>query len=333
MTQLLVVGVGICATAIAALLVRALAFRLGIVSYPNRIVPQHPGPVAYLGGVAVFFGTASALLSTSETPDNLPGGVIAGAVGFLLLGLWDDIRPMQWWQKLLSQTAVATCAVAMGVNGATVSAKPFSAVALVSWIVIIVNCVNLTDVCDGLASGVCTITFLALALAAPSWHVAPLALAAACVGLLIFNAPPASIFLGDAGAHLLGFLLAVFIADDVSALPVPLAVYRAILLLNVFAFEIVFIITMRVRGHRPIWQASRDHFAYRMQAVGISRWTTVLMAWTAAGVCALFALLLPSMGKPGLLLTTLCFSAASGMAFRVLSRFEVPPPATAGPAQ
>ena len=281
--------------AAATWLARRFAWRFGIVNHPNGIVPQHTRPIAYLGGVGIAGGTAAALLlavgfdwAAGSLPLRLD--LIVGGALFLALGLADDLRPFQPLRKFMLQTVAAAIVVYLraGLDGNDVDL--LAAFLSVFWIVTLVNAVNLTDVCDGLVAGLAGIQFVALAtlaLADAPWG---LAIAGSCVGFLFFNAPAASIFLGDAGSHLLGFWLAALTLDLVDSGGSIVQVVQALLVGGVPLLELVSVTAIRVRKGLPWWKASPDHFALRLQAAGLSRWATDALAWTAMLLLAGLAL-------------------------------------------
>jgi len=204
----------------------------------------------------------------------------------LALGLIDDLSPLQPKHKLLAQTVVASVAVALGlgawITGHFVLDDAIVCVLVVSW----VNAVNLTDVCDGLVAAVVATSMLGLAAIGGFTSPLPLIVAAACVGFLVFNKPAASIYLGDAGSHLLGFLLAAVTIEVIGRTKGALPDLGAVLCSAVFIFELVFLVLVRRAKGLPWWRGSPDHFSLRMQAGPFTRTETVGVACLAAGSCA-----------------------------------------------
>ena len=264
---------------------RRLALRLGVVRKPDPFVAQHTAPVACLGGVALAAATAGALALDADHASVSPG-MVAGALLFLSAGFTDDLCGLSPSRKLGVQLLCAAVAVALGATLPLSGDRLLDGVAAVIWIVVIVNAVNFTDVCDGLVAGVSVIALLALGAIQPSLWAPCLAVAGACLGMLAFNAPPASVFLGDAGSHFLGFVLAALSLEAVHEARAANLALAGALVLGVPLFELVFVTFARVRRHEPWWRGSADHFALRLQAAGLSRWQTDAVAWTAAGVFA-----------------------------------------------
>jgi UDP-GlcNAc:undecaprenyl-phosphate GlcNAc-1-phosphate transferase len=270
---------------------RAVARRLGVVSAPDPFVDQHTEPVARLGGVGIAAAAAAAL----ALDPRVGGATAVGALLFLAAGLLDDVREFAPSRKLALQLAAASVAGAFGATLDVTGNPVLDAVGGAVWIVVIVNAVNVTDVCDGLVAGLAVIALLALGAAEPSLWEPCLAVSGACLGFLVFNAPPASIFLGDAGSSFLGFVLAALSLDAVRRPDSARPGIQALLLLGVPLFELGFVVLARSRRGVPWWRGSADHIALRLQAAGLSRWQTDAVAWTAGAALALAAL---TLGQP-----------------------------------
>jgi len=296
---------------------RAIALRLGFVSHPNPIVPQHTRPVAYLGGVGLAVAIAVGMLSGTSV--TVPLFLWLPGVLFLVLGVADDLRPFSVGKKLVLQSAVAALAVILGFRADISGIVIVDGFAAFFWIIALVNAVNVTDVCDGLVAGVSVPLFLALALLNPARAPLALAVAGACIGFLFFNRPPATIFLGDGGSHLLGFLAAALTPLSTRSFP------AALLVMGVFFFELVFLIFVRTRKGLRWWLGSRDHFALRLQAAGLSKVQTDLVA-IAAGIVVATMAVTAGAAQPLVQCALLVLGAILGLvAGRLLLRWEVRP--------
>ncbi len=287
---LFVLATGTIAGAIATVGFRKLAIRIQFLAPPNPIVSQHKEPVAYLGGL----GVAAPLLlyvlwqSITTSPDPaiqlISVGVASGT--FLILGLIDDAISFGSKWKIVFQF------VAAGIACTVVSVAPLTGIALIDlllsifWIVTVVNAVNFTDVSDGLVGGLSCIALFAFAILIPELQAFLIIGAGACMGFLWLNRPPARIFLGDAGSHFLGSLLALLGIVLVQNAPSWPSVLSVILVLGIFLFELAFITWVRVTKGIPWWRGSPDHFSLRMQAAGYSRSRINALAWIAATLLA-----------------------------------------------
>lgn len=309
--------------------VRKAALRYGIVNHPNPLIPQHDRPVAYLGGIGIWLGAAFGIAAVSgvtllvgdQTSSTffIPtqrlwsavGDLIFPATAFLVLGAIDDLRVLKAHHKFLWQTGIAALAVATGIRHDFTGQILVDFLASLFMMLVFVNAFNLTDVCDGLL-GSLALTILTLW---AFWHLetapAAIAVAGACAGFLLFNAPPASIFLGDAGSHMLGFLTAsLFLkapADNLWPYLPQVALAVAVPL-----FELTFLVVIRMKKGVPWWRGSPDHFSLRLQAAGFSRLQTAGLACTlaAAAATSAYALqVLPGVQQGTLLSIVLVISA------------------------
>ncbi len=282
-------------------LIRFVALRYNIVNYPNKIVPQHVKPVAYLGGLAIYLTivvTIGAFIFTYPKGNpQIPALIrhlLLPSILFLLIGLIDDLHPLSAKRKFILQGISAAIAIWTG-NVCSFFTNPFiNATISFLWILVLVNALNLTDVCDGLVTGLATISFIFLGLIFACQSTLAFIFAGASVGFLVFNFPSASIFLGDAGSHLLGFLiggLMLSTRENTGLWP-----YLPIvgLIVSVPIFELAFLVIVRTNKGLPWWKGSSDHFSLRLQAAGLSKLQTDFLAWSIAIMACLAAVILPN---------------------------------------
>jgi UDP-GlcNAc:undecaprenyl-phosphate GlcNAc-1-phosphate transferase len=207
-------------------LVRRAAWRLGVLAHPDAERRFHPSPVPLLGGVAVYAaliaGLAVALtLDRFRHPElvKLCWALIPTTALACVFGAVDDCWNLRWRAKLVLQfvaasTIAATCCSVdfLIVFGFRIELGYWGVPLTTLWLMGCINALNLIDGLDGLASvvGLSTATMMGLiALNMGNDHVAvaSLALTAALAGFLLFNRPPASIFLGDSGSTLIGLMI------------------------------------------------------------------------------------------------------------------------------
>lgn len=202
---------------------RALATKRGLLDQPDARRRTHTVPTPRLGGLGVLIGIAVSLLALRllGEPVLVPTSWLVGGLGFVLIGLADDLAPRgrglaaKWKFALLA--AVAAGAVWLGLR---FDGRPFgpwmsldfgvaAAPMTVLWFLAVVNVVNFMDGIDSI-TGTIAVVVLAVAAGAGSIALSPIygASAGAVIGFLVWNAPRARIFLGDGGAYLLGFLVA-----------------------------------------------------------------------------------------------------------------------------
>ncbi len=312
--------------------VRAFALKMGVVNQPNKIIATHIKPVAYLGGAAIFIAILFAILIVSKLfpgaltiPDTVSLiAIIAGGTGFLIFGILDDLFTFRPLTKLLSQTLLSATSIALGLQMHITGIEVLDGIISAGYIIVIVNATNVTDVCDGLTGGLCTVIFLIIAIFVPALAPAALLISASVLGFLFFNFPPATIYLGDAGAHFLGFMLAVICmqASDLSESKFQAASWL-VLVPGVVLFEMIFLIVVRTKKGLRWWKGSPDHFSLRLQAAGFSRAQTDFIAWAvnAALVTAVCNMAVsPDYIK---VLVVLLIVAAFAIGWRFLLKYDV----------
>lgn len=327
-TYAIAAGAALAAGLVGTFAVRATALRLGIVNAPNPLIPQHTKPVAYLGGVGVALGIATGLAALRVLGAEVPGlAILLPAVLFLALGVADDLLVFKPAPKFGLQALVAALAVALGVRAELTGIAAIDAAASWFWLVTLVNAFNFTDVCDGLLGSLGAVMFVGLAIQNPAVAGPALIAAAACLGFLAFNRPPASIFLGDAGSHLLGFLAGAFTLAAAARAESPVLTLGAGgLIVAVPLFELAFLTAVRIRKGLAWWKGSPDHFSLRLQAAGFSRGRTDLLAVAFAAAWVVCGLVF-ARGGAAAVAALLFVIVSAAVAAAYLLRHEVRPKA------
>lgn len=180
-------------------LARRASFALGILDRPGPL-KTHREPVAYLGGVAVFVALGVVLV-VNHPSWLLPLGLAAA------LGVADDVRTISPPLRLIGQATIGCIAGAI-----EPAPGRFGLLVTALLVVVLVNAVNLIDGMDGLAATVVAISAVGFALVGGDAAYPALAVCGALVGFLVFNRPPARIYLGDGGSYLLGTALSLLAA-------------------------------------------------------------------------------------------------------------------------
>lgn len=288
MTAISTLLLGVLSGTAGTFLVRRFALKYGIVNHPNPIVAQHTMPVAYLGGIGIAIGI---FITLAVAGFPVPLRIALGAFLALLLGTLDDLRPMSPRRKLAGQLAVALVAVVCGLVLNIFESDLLNGALMVLAITVLMNAFNLADVSDGLDSLLIIIASIGLGVMGADWFLA-LAVTGATFGFLLFNKPDASIFLGDAGSHLLGFMAAVLLFDPVHGSagsdPSAWSMAGAVFCVGIPLFELAFLVVVRTAKGIPWFRGSPDHFALRLQRRGFTKWS-VLGVTLVSGVvlCAL----------------------------------------------
>lgn len=286
--------VALVLTPVASRFARAV----GAVDHPkDRGLSTRPD-VPLLGGLAILAGVVVAtLLLLDPSPVVAPRvrGILAGAVIIAVVGALDDRFDLPWYVKLLGQVVAAIVPVASGVEVENFTLPFLGAVDLraagapltVAGLVLVMNVVNLSDGVDGLAAGVCAIAAVAFCIIAFDLQrayagVLAAITAGAALGFLVHNFPPASTFMGDCGANLLGLLLGCVAVEGSVKTQALLALLFPLVVLAVPFVDTTFVVLKRLKYGRKPWQADANHFHHRFSRIGFSQRRTVLYlyAWT-----------------------------------------------------
>ena len=309
--------------------IRSLAIRFKFLDQPG---PRkiHTQPIPYGGGLAIavsVLGAASVGLWAMTTeagnrsltrmiptdpspktpsPQTLLIYMLASLV-ILILGLVDDRKRLTARFKLFIQTIVAVGVATFGQHLQLFDAPaPVGIAVTVLWILAVTNAFNLLDHMDGLSSGVALLSgaaFLVVALQTGQNYLAAaiVPLLGACAAFLLFNFPPAKIFLGDAGSLFIGFWL--------SCLTISFTFYEAkyalytyfvpLAILAVPLFDTGVVILIRLYNRKPIFEGDTNHLAHRLTALGMSRRAAVLTVYALTLTAGLSAVLLYHVGQTG----------------------------------
>ena len=282
-------------SALATPLAARVAVRLGAVDQPRaRGLSDRPTP--RLGGLAIL---AAALLSgfLFLPWDGETRGILGGAALIAAVMAVDDVVDLAPQWKLLGQVAAAVVVVLGGVQVDNVTLPflgpldlhgvggPLTVVGLVG----LMNVVNFSDGVDGLAAGVCGISAVAFAVIAfdlsrNAAGVLAALTAGAAFGFLWHNFPPASVFMGDTGANLLGLLLGAAAVQGTLKTNAVIALVVPLVILAVPILDTGFVVAKRIKYGRKPYEADANHFHHRFARIGFSARRTVayLYAWAAA---------------------------------------------------
>src|SRR5438552_9732862 len=313
-TELDALYAGLTAAAVTALatpITRRLANRVGAIDEPReRGLSERPTPL--LGGLAISGGALVAALiwlpAGYGKDHQLWRGVLLAAGVITLVGAIDDRFELPPLVKLAGQVVAAVIVVHFGVAVKSIT-LPFAGVLAlpnagatnagplltVVGLVAMMNVVNFSDGIDGLAAGVCAIIAVAMTVIAfDLQRQAPGVLAAltagAALGFLLYNFLPASSFMGDCGANLLGLLMGVITVEAAVKTAAVVSFVLPLILLAVPFLDTTFVVLKRLKYHQPIYRPDSEHFHHRMARIGFSSRRTIayLYAWTLmlAGVAA-----------------------------------------------
>jgi UDP-GlcNAc:undecaprenyl-phosphate/decaprenyl-phosphate GlcNAc-1-phosphate transferase len=306
------------ATFALTFVVRRLAVRFSIIVLPDdRRVHERPTPT--VGGAAMYLGLLLAVIVASQLAafkplfrgSSEPIGVVLAASVIFTIGMVDDLREMSPPAKVSGQVLAGTVLYLFGVSmlffrlpfaGTTVVlSADLIPVVTVLWVVGMANAVNLVDGLDGLAAGIVGIAALAFFLyshqlvhtgdigAQSSGPLIAVIIIGLCVGFLPHNFHPARIFMGDAGAMMLGLLMAASTMSVVGQTNndftgrtyfffAPLAI--PFFILGIPMLDTAFAIVRRAGKRAKLAEADKNHLHHRLMRLGHGQTRAVLILWT-----------------------------------------------------
>jgi UDP-GlcNAc:undecaprenyl-phosphate GlcNAc-1-phosphate transferase len=318
--------------------VKTLARRVGFVSQPvkdrfaDRVVPLG-------GGIAIFITITTIIIAAALSirfllvpgrlswlvenvnidPADFLGKVsqlvviMLGALVLFVVGLWDDKKHLRPFAKLAVQFAVAIAAAAFAEVRVEFFIESRIVTSLLSafWIVLIINAFNFLDNMDGLAAGIAAIASLILfvaAVIAGQVFVSGLALVflGALLGFLVFNFPPAKIFMGDAGSLVVGFFVALLTLRTTYYHEAQSGQWYPVLLpaivMAVPLYDFISVTLLRISQGKSPFVGDTQHFSHRLKRHGLTDTQTVLTLYLATLCTGLGATFLYQVNLPGALL-------------------------------
>lgn len=279
----------------------------GVVDRPDITRKIHRYPIPRVGGLAIAVSYLLAYILVRPEEGSplaqqvslvwrlLPGAALAFAVGLL-----DDLFNLRPWVKLVGQIAAAGLACAAGVRILSIGGAPTDAwwnVPLtILWLLACMNAFNLVDGLDGLAAGVGLFATLTVFAAAMMQHnmvlaVATFPLAGALLAFLCYNFTPATIFLGDSGSLLIGFLLGCYAAIWTNKSATLLGMTAPLMALSIPLLDVALAVVRRFLRRQPIFAADRGHIHHRLLDRGFTPRRVVLVLYGLCGLAAAFSLL------------------------------------------
>jgi len=274
----------------------AMAHRWNILDAPDGRIKVHKTPTPYLGGVAVYLGFISTLAFFAPLTSSMLS-LILGSTVLLFIGLIDDLIPMRPWQKFFGQCFVVICFLRYGVQLKGVFFSTTLNLFISGfWMLTVINAFNLVDIMDGLATTLAlfsSLGFLSVALLMQNYLLSLFftALSAALIGFLLYNRPPAKIYLGDAGSLFIGGILAtapLFFSWSESTI---YGYLTPIFILAIPLLEVTSLVIIRSYLGIPFYKGSPHHFALYLQKKGYTKKTILAFVAACASVITTIAIL------------------------------------------
>jgi UDP-GlcNAc:undecaprenyl-phosphate GlcNAc-1-phosphate transferase len=279
-----------------------LARRVGAVAHPDDERHLHDESTPRLGGLAMFAGFAIAVgIFGGGISSRWPLLLICAAV--VVLMAIDDVIELHWWQKLVIIGGAGLAVYASGIQipfvalpgGQIISLGWLALPATVVWVAGMQVSINFLDGADGVAAGVVAIVAVIAMLAAINRISGPGdvqsgvvvlsgALMGCCTGFLVFNLPPARVFMGDSGSNFLGVAIAVITIVGVAKIAVGLSILVPLIALGVPISDTAWAIVRRRRAGLSPATPDAGHLHHRLRARGMTPMETALTFYLVTGV-------------------------------------------------
>src|SRR5215471_5859670 len=291
--------------------IRDAARRLGMVDRPDQGRKLHAEPIPRVGGIVIALGYVVSFSFILLAPYRNVGFnihtvvpralTLMPAAGLIfLIGLWDDLAGLRPWQKLAGQVVAAGLAMTAGVRINFLQWHELSfwlsIPVTILWLVGCANAFNLIDGLDGLAAGVglfASLTTLVAALLHGNLHLALVTapLVGCLLGFLIYNFNPASVFLGDSGSLLIGFLLGCYGIMWSQKSATFLGLTAPMMAMAIPLLDVALSVVRRFLRNQPIFGADRGHIHHRLLARGLTPRRVVVLIYAICGVAGCLSLL------------------------------------------
>lgn len=343
--------VALLATLLATPLAKCIAQHLGAIDKPDerRI---NKVPIPRMGGIGIALGLVAAVAvqvagtkllgwPTVFVPHMQLQGVdykllTVAVVIVFLTGAIDDVRNLKPRQKLLGQILAACVAAASGLvignvaNPLTTELIPIGWLAYpitVVYLVAFTNVINLIDGLDGLAAGITAISCAAMFYLSYEAHqidaaVLACILAGCCLGFLRYNFNPASIFMGDCGSNMLGFLLGVIALLGVNRVAAATTLIVPLVIAGVPIIDTFAAIVRRRRGHTAISQADTGHIQHRLIKQGFDQKQAAIMIYGWSILLAAGAIVMTKVALPLRFVVFILLVSVSAVFIRKLHLFK-----------
>jgi UDP-GlcNAc:undecaprenyl-phosphate GlcNAc-1-phosphate transferase len=320
-------------------IIRDISRSFNIVDRPG-LRKVHAYPIPRVGGIAIAVAYLVALLSISGSsePFDAPAAwkLIPGAAIVFFTGVLDDLFSLKPLVKIGGLVTGASVVFWSGIHIGALASHPLPIwldyPLTVFWLLLTSNALNLIDGLDGLCAGMGLLSTLALFTAAVLHHNVPLAyatfpLAGALLGFLLHNLNPATVFLGDSGALLVGFLLGCYGMIWTQKTSTILSMLVPLLALSIPLLDVSLSVFRRFLRKQPIFGADREHIHHRLLDRGLSPRKAVWVLYLVAALGAAFALVAssPVAGKyQGFVVLLFCVVAAFGIRQLRYREFDIP---------
>ncbi len=296
------------------LIVKKISQQLHIVDHPDTDRHLHAKPTPLLGGVAIFVSFWLVILfiiffHPIQGIERISNALLLAFVSsclLMLVGIADDVRPYSAKIRLpLVAVAILVCAaypwltkITNPFGGYIQLGQAVGTILVFGWLMGMTYTTKILDGLDGLATGIiCIGAFIIILLTSitkfyqPNVGLVATVFLAACLGFLLFNFYPASIFLGESGSMFIGFMLGVLAVIGGGKLA------TALLVMAIPILDLIRVVYKRIRRGQPIFSGDREHLHFRLVDSGLAQWQAVLLLYALAFLFGITTLFLQSLEK------------------------------------
>ncbi len=272
-------------------IVKKIAIKFNFVDMPNGR-KMHTNPKPLLGGVAIFASivTMYVIYLDGQVPKNVLAYILLATV-LLIMGVVDDKYDMKALHKLIVQAIVAiiTTRILGGISSIEIYtfsiyfSKATGMIIETIWFIVLINAFNLIDGLDGLATGTAIFSFVTiLIIAIVTGDVNNVILLYIIIGslfgFLFFNFYPSTIFLGDAGSMVIGYIIAIMSIDSYKTVTLTSMIFLLLMVFLPILDVILSFVRRKVNGDGA-FKADALHFHHRLMRRGYSHQKTVLVMY------------------------------------------------------
>lgn len=288
---LLIVIVTFLFTVFFVPIVGRIANFLGALDIPNAR-KVHKNPIPRLGGIGIYAGFLLGYMIFGEQSIQM-NAVLIGSIIIIIIGIFDDLKPIPAKYKFLGQIVGAAVIPLYGgillkeisAFGIYINFGILSYPITILFIVSVINCINLIDGLDGLAAGISSIYFITIGIIAILLHnstgldvILTFIMLGSTLGYLWHNFYPAKIFMGDSGSMFLGYIIAVIALLGFKNITLTSFIIP-ILLLAIPILDTLFAIIRRIINHKPIGMPDKSHLHHQLLNLKFSQRRTVLIIY------------------------------------------------------
>lgn len=292
--------------------VKRISYKIGAIDVPRDDRRMHDRPIPRFGGLGIYIAILLSVFVFLRPLSEEVQAMILGASVIFVSGYLDDTKGLSPSMKLIFQIIASLIAIYggirvdtisnfMGEKGSVIDLGIFSYPITMLWIVGVTNAINLIDGLDGLADGISAIagisfSIISFLLGNVEIGLLCLIISGACLGFLPYNFNPASIFMGDTGALLLGYLFGVITIEGVLKTAITVSIFVPVIILAVPISDTLIAIIRRKLSGKSFATADKGHLHHRIMEIGFSTKTTVLILYLLAFILGALAIVVSLIG-------------------------------------